>query len=766
MISDSIKQPLSVPSSGRTIYTTVRRWSEPLATAFGNLMSAALAHGLQEPLIERYRQTFSSRVPLKTFNTLSPESELRLAISAILSEWMLARVANPATEKLSLTDAEQWFLGDVQQYVPGIVLPDSDWIPSGCLSNLQALSFGSDFIDLFPYILESFEQVEMDGRLPDRHSIRINKRSSGVVYTPSDVSDFIVQEIFKLYEEGNFRSKVKSEDLTWLDPACGTGLFLRSALALLRDIHHENGKNIFKLIERLYGVDISNQAVQSCAFALVSCFLPELIQAGFAPWRLWHVARGNLAVLDSTLLALSEGDHSDINRIRTLRLDIRQGLLESSDYGTSSNRTSLRSFIETTGNSLVSESVVESLPVAPTKLGDVFPEIYGGFSIVMGNPPYSRIIRDEYCGIRAAHFESAPPIPLSRPTASLYPMFVETLWKLGRKDMSLGGMVVPLSIAYSSSAQIRLLRAAIANVRGFWRFAFFDRTPDSLFGDDVKIRNAIVLWRHSNTEEAREKAAQVSTTALIRWNSRNRHALFKGIVFVPLGMAPIRNFIPKIGSSLERTAYAQLRQTSMKLSDLVQNVPTSHLGTNQCSGNLVFYGTTAYNWIPLFREPSLFINDTGASEMLLSLRCLACRTESEAWFVFACLLSRITYWLWRVEGDGFHVTNEFLNRLPFHTSMLCQKDLNEIVSLAMHMWSDMRYYPVESNNAGRKTVSYYPYACSTKLDAIDTLLVSNFDLTEKFSTFLQRFVADNIVAGRYSEFGRNPALRRLERNGS
>ena len=41
------------------------------------------------------------------------------------------------------------------------------------------------------------------------------------------------------------------------------------------------------------------------------------------------------------------------------------------------------------------------------------------------------------------------------------------------------------------------------------------------------------------------------------------------------------------------------------------------------------------------------------------------RREEHAEVVFAILSSRLTYWLWHVEGDGFHVGAWFVKQLPF-----------------------------------------------------------------------------------------------------
>jgi hypothetical protein len=62
-------------------------------------------------------------------------------------------------------------------------------------------------------------------------------------------------------------------------------------------------------------------------------------------------------------------------------------------------------------------------------------------------------------------------------------------------------MVVPLSLACNESAQYQACRARIASAPGHWRFAFFDREPHALFGEDVKTRNVIVLWQRDHAAD-------------------------------------------------------------------------------------------------------------------------------------------------------------------------------------------------------------------------------------------------------------------------
>ena len=171
--------------------------------------------------------------------------------------------------------------------------------------------------------------------------------------------------------------------------------------------------------------------------------------------------------------------------------------------------------------------------------------------------------------------------------------------------------------------------------------AFFDRTPDSLFGDDVKTRNAILLLEKRASEESR-----LATTSFIRWNSRNRPQLFNALEFVPSDWNLSKKIIPKLGTPAERRAYAALRSSRRPvLGSEVSSVSVTD--DDRTSGELLHYSSTAYNWIPVYRG----LPKSGAFRS--GYWSVECRSSADADVLFAVSASRLVYWLWRVEGDGF-----------------------------------------------------------------------------------------------------------------
>lgn len=752
---------LSVPGPGRTIQSSAASWTRPLSTAFQSIVTAAKADRLQQEIATRYHLTFSPVVPVGDSGSVSTAEAVQLASSAALSMWMLGKMAKTDNGPLSFSEAEAWFLGSSASRVPGVVGCGGKWPPADSIRSLSSLSFGWKFKDLLPYILEVFEAYPNGAYkstgCPSQIA-RVEKRRRGVFYTPSDLAEFIVEWALEPWRKQKVQDKDQLPQLICLDPSCGTGVFLLTMLT----VHDSWGTDsegdyspLDMAVRSLYGIDKSPQAVQSCVFALLSRCLEWISSQGLSPWRAWQAIRGNFAVMDSTLVAgrgITKSSHQ--RRPRRNRLRLRESLADpcaaeypvpadcagSTEAGNAAEYWCLGGWLDD--------------GPGPRYLGDLFEECADGFSIVVGNPPYTPIPHDGLQPIRRNLFVSAPATDTAR-TGNMYTLCVEMMWHLARSDYARAGMVVPLSIAYHSGRSFRALRAAIEETGARWRFAFFDRTPDSLFGDNVKTRNAVVL-----TELQRGGKTIIETTPLLRWNSRNRSSLFATLKYVHLQQTSIRELIAKLGTPIEAAVYRMLAERREKLGILWRDLPSSAVTPQFADDRYIFYYSTAYNWLPIFRRIPALPDASGSPPVPTSLRGLVCDHVADAEFVFAAACSRLAYWLWRAEGDGFHLNRRFLAKLPLHPSSFSQRALQDLTALANDLWTELLKHPVVSVNAGRRIINYSPNECGELLDGIDRILVSALELPSDFTDFLSEFVKETIIAGRHEELQQHSVTKR------
>jgi type I restriction-modification system DNA methylase subunit len=375
-------------------------------------------------------------------------------------------------------------------------------------------------------------------------------------------------------------------------------------------------------------------------------------------------------------------------------------------------------------------------------LGRLFP-ILGteGVDFIVSNPPYSKKKQFELDLFHKPDFYTGST------GEDLYPYFVKLLLDLSKQPNGGGGMIVPLSLAASSKESFKNLRNYIQRKKGMSEFFNFDRTPDSLFGDDIKTRNTIFFFTHPKQSQQKEI---INSTYLHRWNSRNRESLFHSISVATLhSQTDITNGIPKVGDNFGVRILNEIQnKNSGTLSEILK--PTQESPE-------IITRTTAYNWIPTeLRLGNSKLNSTGCTFWQLR------SNEISPPMVYALLNSRISYWLWRILSDGFHVTNQFIYNLPFGTELFKNLDKHQLENLGLVLWSNTQSELIVTKNAGAISYSYCPLPFSELLDQIDEMLINYYELPNNTLSYLKKFIQQLIVAGRENESQTKFKIKYLE----
>lgn len=469
-----------------------------------------------------------------------------------------------------------------------------------------------------------------------------------------------------------------------LDPALGTGVFLRTTFKELL----ERGYSANEAISSLHGIDIDECAVDMAAFVLLVDFaLASQSPVGETAFDSWWQIRSQLLAANS--LVVLDG------------LGLENRLFQD-----------------------------ESRP--PEWLRE-------RFDVIVGNPPYARLGEDadlESLASRFLSFESASP------STDVYLGFVELLCSQLRPEGA-GALIVPMSVGYSTTSPVRRLREAALQAKGRWTFEFFDRTPDALFGDDVKQRTAIVT-RYACQDR------QLVTSPIMRWASSNRQGLFDRIPHVELGSHPFLDLVPKVGTCTQAAAYRQLKPSSDSLGSHAvgwQRVSASEADGGEAS---LYVAGTAYNWLNVYRTPiSICSGIEQPTTSPLSEVTLASPEEADA--TYALLSSRLVFWLWRVEGDAFHVPSSWLRNVPTMGTLKDPLALTQLAAIGRSLWGEVVKHPIVSRNGGKTTQSYCPHAHSELLDSIDRTLLGAVGLPTALVDELKDFVHEMTIAGRSND---------------
>lgn len=669
-----LMERLSIPTPGRTLLANTRRWAEPLLVAYQKLV-VALENQVDAPACNSaYRENYS----FLRFSERQSHSTSALCSAALILNWIIGRALGILPKQALLNDAENWFKG----YSPSFCLSRelNEQTQRAILEPLRDLDYDCRFVDILPYATEVFETS--DELLKAFGASRRSKRATGIFYTPSDVSDYIVSNVCSLSNDAQADSQS-----TWLDPACGTGTFLISVLyKIAADFAPLADEEALRYVTNcLYGIDISPLALQSAAYGIaLACGTERLFKQVTLQQALYSIGK-NLAARDATDIE----SHNDLSQL--------------------------------------------------------FPSLKTGADFIVSNPPYVKGL------VKPADTQQSLFTNSERgrmKAENSYIVFIRMLATLSNLQHGAGGMVVPMSVAYSTRKECQAARKFMRSGDKWW-LAHFDRTPDSLFGDDVKTRNTIIFFaRPKNCD------GTIYTTNLIRWSSRSRTELFNSISFSRTPPSLCFDLIPKVGDEF-----------GQNLLLLISNRCRGTLGQSiiridsysSITGRRLRNAGTAYNWLPfeIVSQDSEQIRGKTKEKYTYWLT----RIADDLSVAFALTQSRYAYWLWRTWGDGFHLTNQFITSLPLSPSDFSNNARNRLMFLGETLWKEMLENKVISSNAGITSISYCPYISDNLLDEIDSLITSQYSFPIEATLYLSDFIKQTVVAGREDEIASNPALR-------
>ncbi|MDZ4308004.1 N-6 DNA methylase [Allopontixanthobacter sp.] len=321
------------------------------------------------------------------------------------------------------------------------------------------------------------------------------------------------------------------------------------------------------------------------------------------------------------------------------------------------------------------------------------------------------------------------------PTRALYLPFVEMAWRVASGPYDAASLVVPLALGANRSADHRRCRTAMAQAGGSWTLLFFDRQPHALFGEEAKTRATIAIRRPGPTP------AEIRTSGLLKWTSRQRVSIFSEARATSMGQANIGQFVPKLGSQEEVQLYAALNRFRLRSGirpEPAKAAAQDIVGTQLTSD--VFVAGTAYNFLNVFRNYPDHLSWRGKLSAS-GIHRLACESVDAADAVTAILTSRLAFWLWHVECDGFHVPTWFLAELPLLNIRLDADASSSLARLGRDAWVGLQHDILLSTNRNRLTFAFRPTEIGPVRSQIDRTLLeligadlAQAEMLEQFET--------------------------------
>ena len=518
------------------------------------------------------------------------------------------------------------------------------------------------------------------------------------------------------------------------------------------------------IVNNLFGVDIMEEAVEICKLRLFLKLvaqvesqeriepLPDIdfnIRAGntlvgYALKTDFQPSRGIRTDEENRIIAQVEDEALSLDaKVRTFRLQQTRlnGTVDAEDKNSLRTQfTALESkFNEYLSNEYAAKRTDRSSWTEVHKPFHWLCDFHsimqsGGFDVIIGNPPYAEIPKSYSRSYLGRLYKSALPV-WSR-DEDLYTLVVERSLRVLKNDGRFG-MILPLSLCFSTKKPFVALRRLVGEEPGAWWWSHFDRIPSALFGSEVRTRCTIALMARNQHVQHRLRA----TTSLLRWTEEQRPKLFKDLRYSALS-TDILEGIPKVSSQEQADVLQKMLKAGRPLPlDGPRNISYSFLASAapDFPQPCVYVGGTAYNWFPAWRDIPPTTGEDGRPSLPARTAGMQYATEEEANIVFALLCSSLGYWWWAIASDGFNLKRWLIDRFPLSIGAIDPKGRKEVGLLGKQLRSALRKQYVYKDNKGR-IGNYYLPACEELTRNIDQVLVSYVPvLTAEFMADIQVF---------------------------
>jgi hypothetical protein len=358
----------------------------------------------------------------------------------------------------------------------------------------------------------------------------------------------------------------------------------------------------------------------------------------------------------------------------------------------------------------------------------------GGFDTILSNPPYVEVPKNLNRTLLRHTFRTA--LERWSRDEDLYTFFVERSLVLLKKTGQFG-MILPLSLSFSTKAPFVVLRKVLSKEPGLWHWLHFDRIPSALFGNEVRTRCTISLLSRST----HISSISTTTTPLMRWNAEYRDHLFRTMNLSKVDV-DITAGIPKISSEIQARALKSLFEANTPLGlDLTRSISFETLASvaPDFPQPCLYVGGTAYNWFPAWRDIPSTTNLRGQPSLPARTAGFRFADEDSANIAFALLCSSLGYWWWAVASDGFNLKKWLLNRFPLSISSIPRTKRPELAKLGARLRTRLKQAYVYKDNKGQ-IGNYYLPACEKETASIDVLLASAIpSLSEEFFSDISNF---------------------------
>jgi hypothetical protein len=329
----------------------------------------------------------------------------------------------------------------------------------------------------------------------------------------------------------------------------------------------------------------------------------------------------------------------------------------------------------------------------------------GGFDVVIGNPPYVGYskVRKKY---KIQNYKTEP-------CGNLYAFVIENIKKIIKNDSYIG-MIIPIS-AFANN-NMELLRNHFVENYNQIHIASYHQRPAQLF-DGVLQRLSIFIATNNNK-------GGVFTTNPIRWYTNNRNYLFELVFYTNSFIYPTGAL--KIGSNIELSIFLKIKKHTEIYS----------LKGSKNDKNYIHYRTAGggYWWTFLLNK----FNTLSLSNKKSNLK-----KHVNPAVISSILNSSLFWWFYFTHYDLFNLKDYMIFSFPF--SYPSKKNITTNLgllgkNLEEHYIDNAEEYIIQSKTRGNTTTFRYNNRKSKVIiDEIDNILGKYYGFTDEELDFILNY---------------------------
>ena len=235
----------------------------------------------------------------------------------------------------------------------------------------------------------------------------------------------------------------------------------------------------------------------------------------------------------------------------------------------------------------------------------------------------------------------------------LYAWLLERVVRLAGDDGAFGA-VVPLSLTFGGAfappggrcSRPGRTSTCPRSTTCLTAFSTRGRAATRLSTENMQ-RTTIIIGHASRA------GSHVHTTDLLRWSHEDRPVLFRSLRFAETTDLATDQAFPKIGDERLVGFWQQLSASSLRMSDLAEEIYSEGRRPEP---------ETLFLTVP--RATGYFVSATPGAMAQNGVLSLSFRSQQELDLARVLLNSNVYFWYWRTFGDGFHQNVDIVGNFP------------------------------------------------------------------------------------------------------